>query len=270
MTNNKHNLPQVLVNLFGKRQYSRGASRWSVSNLIAPPKITVLREAYAEEIAARHDISDSFWSLMGSNIHRILEDGADDDHVVEQRIFTEIAGFKISGQIDVQQLTGDTVRLIDWKFTSVWSVTNPKEDWENQLNLYAYLIHKEKGMRVEGIWVCAILKDWKKMDVMRRTNYPEAPIVMVRQPLWSFEKQEAYALERTQALAHATAAFDIGTSLPDCTDEDRWLRDGENKRCENFCEVADWCDQWKALKVAKEAAPPVPKKTRKKKETTDV
>ena len=269
MIKNKHGLPQVLVNLFGKHTYSKGAATWSVTSLISPPKITVLREAYRRQIAADSDISDSFWSLMGTNIHRILQDGAEKDSITEERLFTEIAGHVISGQIDVQYITGNTVRIIDWKFTSVWSVQRPKPEWEAQLNLYAYLVKKVKGFDVEGIWVCAILKDWKKMDTFRRQNYPEAPIMMVRQPLWSEATQEAYATNAVKSLVAAQAALDLDGQLPDCTDEDRWLRDGVNLRCENFCDVAPWCEQWHKIRKAKPDEPAKTDKPKRKAKKND-
>lgn len=259
---NKYGLPQVLVNLFGQQEYSRGAATWSVTSLIAPPKIVVMREAYRREIQQEADISDSFWSLMGTNIHRILQDGKEEGAIVEERVFADIEGHIISGQIDQQKISGNTVRIIDWKFTSVWSVQRPKPEWEAQLNLYAYLLRKVKGLEIEGVWVCAILKDWKKMDLQRRKEYPPLPIMMMRQPLWSYEQQEAYATKAVKSLVAAQAAFDLDEPLQDCSDEDRWLRDGTNIRCEHFCDVSQWCQQWKEIQAVKVEPAPAPVKKR--------
>lgn len=244
MIHNKHHLPAPFLALFNRRQYSKGDSHWSVTQLISPPKIAVLRDEHAQAIAEKTDLADQFWSLMGSNIHKILEGFEAADHVVEERIHTTVEGLRISGQIDVQRHQNGRVGIVDYKFTSVWSATRPKPEWEQQLNAYAYLLQKEKGLVVESIHVCAILRDWRATDVLRRKEYPEAPVVMREQRLWSFEEQEAWVTARVRGLMEAQAALHLGDELPECSDEDRWLRDGTPIRCNNFCDVRDYCGQW--------------------------
>lgn len=244
MISNRHRLPAPFVALFNRRQYSKGDSHWSVTQLISPPKIAVLRDEHAQAIAEKQDLADQFWSLMGSNIHKILEGFEAADHVVEERIHTTVEGLRISGQIDVQRHQNGKVGIVDYKFTSVWSATRPKPEWEQQLNAYAYLLRKEKGLVVESIHVCAILRDWRATDVARRKEYPEAPVVMREQRLWSYEEQEAWVTERVRGLVAAQAALHLGDELPECSDEDRWLRDGTPIRCSNFCDVRDYCGQW--------------------------
>ena len=252
MPSNKHNLPDAIVNLFGARQYSRGKSRWSVTQLISPPQIAVLREEYAAEISEKSDLSDSFWSLMGSNIHKILEHGSGANHVVEERVFLEVDGTVISGQIDVQKHAEGRVGIIDWKFTSVYAVSRPKEEWEQQANCYAYLLRVVKGYGIDSLQVCAILRDWSKSNIARRKNYPEAPIVMVDLPLWSQEKQESFIRDRLKALNDASARFHLDLPLPPCSPEDRWQRDGDAIRCKNYCDASEWCAQWKLDQIGLE------------------
>lgn len=245
MIQNRHNLPAPFVALFQRRQYSKGDSHWSVSQLVQPPKISVLRDEYADAIGGKADLAEQFWSLMGSNIHKILENYNDDNHTVEERIFTTIDGMRISGQIDLQSHgNAGRVGIVDYKFTSVYSVSKPKPEWEHQLNAYAYLVRRERGLTVESLHVCAILRDWRAMDVQRRTNYPPAPVVMVEIPLWTFAAQEEWVTSRVRGLVNTSTAHHLGEELPACTDEDRWLRDGDPIRCRNFCDVRDYCSQW--------------------------
>jgi hypothetical protein len=141
---NKHNLPQTLVNLAENRDYSRGASDRSITQLIDSPRVSVLRMRNENRI--EEDVVDTFWANLGSALHHITERGADDKHLVEERLFTQVGTWTISGAIDVQRIEDDgSVTVMDYKFTSVWAVKNPKPDWEKQLNCYAYLVAKEKN-----------------------------------------------------------------------------------------------------------------------------
>lgn len=267
MVTNKHNLPQALVNLLGAREYSKGNSHWSVTQLIGAPRITVLRNQFKKEITETEDLSDRFWSLMGSNIHKILEHAVTDNSVVEERIFLETHGVTVSGQIDVQEHSDGVVDLIDWKFTNVYAVSRPKPEWEAQLNLYAYLIQKVKGLKVEKASVCAIIRDWRKTDSLRRSGYPVAPIVMVDIPLWSFTMQEKFFEDRLTTLLHSYAMHSLGEELPECSDEDRWLRDGVYIRCQHYCDVAPYCSQWRDHDKASAGGDPAPAKRRSKRVT---
>ena len=59
---NKHNLPQTLVNLAESRNYSRGKSDRSITQLIDSPQISILSEHHQEELTA--DISERIWILL--------------------------------------------------------------------------------------------------------------------------------------------------------------------------------------------------------------
>lgn len=248
---NKHNLPSQLVRLLGKREYSRGQSRWSVTQLIAPPQLVLLREEHGHKI--EEDISDRFWSLMGSNIHRILEDGSDPDDtdtVVEERIFVDVDGVTISGAIDVQHFIGGARGVLDWKFTSVWSVMNPKPEWEQQLNCYAWLVRTATNNRVDVLHVCAILRDWRKSMLEKQVNYPVAPMIMVPIKLWSDAEQDAFVRARVAALKADWAETQLGGTARPCSPEERWERNGVSVRCKDWCEVSQWCPQWADMKKA--------------------
>jgi hypothetical protein len=183
---------------------------------------------------------------MGTNIHKIQEDAADEHHTPEERIFMDVGGWRISGQMDLQK-QGNSVVVTDWKFTSVWSVMYPKPEWERQVNLYAHLVESTKQIQVSEAQVVAILRDWRKSVGARTKNYPVAPIVKVPVTIWPFAKRQAY-LEHCVASHQAAARdYDWSGTLPECTDEDRWVRKpGEDGiRCkENYCTVSQYCKQY--------------------------
>ena len=241
---NKHNLPQPIVTLLSRHKYSRGKADISVSELISPPQLAVLKREHGHKIV--EDVSERFWALMGTNIHKILEDHANETVRTEERLFTDVEGWVVSGAIDLQQDGDGHVSITDWKFTSVYSVMHPKPEWENQLNLYAALIRRARLCDVSHASVVAILRDWTKSGLSRKSGgYPVAPIVTVGIPLWSADRQERYLQERVKAHQMAAGSHDLDGTLPECTDEERWIRKkGVPTRCKDYCVVAPYCAQW--------------------------
>lgn len=209
-----------------------------------------------------------------------------EDHITEERIFSDVNGWRISGGIDVQKLqaTGG-VKLIDWKVTSTRKVmAGTADDWERQLNVYAYLVEKEKGWRVEEIEVVTILRDWRKAEVGRTAGYPESPIHTVPLTLWPFEQRQEYIEERVRVHKDAYRLKEWGDELPECSTEEMWQksasfavmksaaakratrvftsrldadalaeqiggvvveRSGERLRCKDWCEVSRFCSQYR-------------------------
>lgn len=288
---NKHNLPQTLVNLAMRDTYSRGSAKISVTELIGSPKIRILRQEKRSEITS--DVSEMLWSLLGRAMHHIVEQGADENHIAEERLYADVAGWKVSGGIDLQMIGtgadgGKEVAVSDYKTTTAWAVMNPKLDWERQLNCYAYLIEKSRGWTVTSLTIHAIVRDWNRHEAARRPDYPATPLVVLPQNLWTPEEREAYILDRIKAHQEAETAFDFGDPMPDCTEEERWFRPGklavmregrvkalklfsvnereeaekyaesnkgyveerrgENARCESFCPVSQFCEQFKSLR----------------------
>ena len=290
---NKHGLPQVFVNLASRDKYSRGDARISVTELISSPRIRVMKAKHQEEIT--EDVVDMVWSMFGTAIHNIVEGGADEDHIAEQRLFTEVSGWRLSGGIDLQiavkkaeDSNSQSGSITDYKVTTAWSVMNNKLDWERQLNCYAYLAETVKGWDITSLQIVAIVRDWNRREAARNPDYPQTPIVTVPQALWLPEDRAAYVLDRVKRHQDAERAAEWGEALPTCTDEDRWYRPGklavmkagrvkavklfdvedrreaevfamenggkiverpgENVRCDSYCPVSAWCEQYQGMK----------------------
>jgi len=280
---NKHGAPDVLFKLLGREKYSKGDAKASVTQLISSPRQVLLKKKYDHLIQV--DISDRLYALFGSAVHDMIDRGCDEeDHITEERLFTEVDGWKISGGIDVQRISDSGVKVLDWKVTSASKIMyGSHEDWEKQLNVYAYLVQKEKNVEVEGLEICAILRDWKKSDVGKNPKYPESPIVSISVPLWTFKAQENYIRDRIAAHKEAIRAMEWEEDLPHCTPEEMWEkppsyavmgpsqqravrvyenleeakehasrrpelsveeRPGRKIKCEEYCEVSRWCSQF--------------------------
>jgi len=211
----------------------------------------------------------------------VMERGQTDGHITEERLYTTIDDVTISGQIDLQQEANGGVVITDYKFTSAWAVMNDKPEWEQQLNVYKWLVETVKRKKVVGLKICALIRDYSRHET--RENYPVAPIQMIDIPMWDTITAETYVRERLELHRNAKVSHDFGEALPECSPEERWQsetmyavkrdgrktairvfksieeakdlaqkekgyveeRPGEPKRCTgNYCGVAQWCEQY--------------------------
>jgi hypothetical protein len=286
---NKHELPESIINVLRRPEYTKGKAHLSVTQLLNSPKIVALTQKFWDEL--EQDAADMVWSLFGTAIHKVLEHGKDDNHIVEQRIHAEIDGWNISGAIDLQIVNDKGVDIRDYKTTSAWAVMNEKAEWAQQLNMYAYLVERVKKVPVTSVGIVAIIRDWSRRDAALKEDYPQAPIKEVPIKLWTFEEREAFVMERVHK--HAEAAFAIETEgdLPPCTPQEMWekptmwavkktggvraksvhqseeeanlaiaelgkgyeieVRPGSRTRCETFCPVNHRCLQWHEYQMRK-------------------
>lgn len=286
---NKFNVPEPLVTLASREYYSKGASQYSVTELLSPPRIKRLREQYNEQV--EQDVSDMLWQMLGSALHVVMERGETPGYVTEERLFYEVDGVTISGQIDLQRNDPDGIVITDYKFTSAWAVMQDKKEWEEQLNAYAWLIRKVKGKKVVRLQICALIRDFSRHD--RRDGYPDAPVHMMDLPLWDDARTEGFIRERLDMHRLSRMQHELGEKLPLCTPEERWqsettyavkrdgrktairvfktleeatelaakekgyveTRLGEPKRCTgNYCGVAAFCEQYAADRVGDNAS----------------
>lgn len=275
---NKQNLPQPLLTAVENDPYSRGDSRWSCSQLINPPRITLLQEWHDSEIEV--DVADQIWALLGKIGHGILENVISSDAFREERLYADVKGVRISGQSDY--FNGN---VVDWKFTSVYTRVfgSRLPEYERQLNVYAWL-WRQYGFEVTSLQVCEIYRDWRKGDAAKREDYPPQA-QMLDIPLWSEEDQERYVTGRVEVLKEHENAN--AHDLPHCQPDEYWAqgekwalmrkgrktsirnfdtedaalaaqeieerkkpgtyiehRPARRVRCESYCNAAPWCNQW--------------------------
>lgn len=286
---NKFNIPQTFINVLQRPTYSKGKANLSVTQLINSPKIVALSKKFEDEL--EQDVSEMVWSLFGSAVHSVLEHGKDDNHRVEERLHAEIDGYKISGAIDLQIVGELGIQIRDYKTVSVWAVMNEKIEWEQQLNIYAWLVEKVKGEPVSDLGIVAIIRDWSRRDAGIKEGYPEAPIKEIPIRLWTFEEREAFVSARVHAHAETEFAIESDSDVPPCTPEEMWekptmwavkktggvraksvhgsegeanaalekagngyeieMRPGSRTRCESFCPVNHRCQQWREYQESK-------------------
>lgn len=291
---NKFNLPDTIVRAayVNDERYDKGKVDRSVTQIIQPPRIDMLRKAHFREI--EKDVSEEWWALFGNAVHSILEMGATDKMIVEERLFMEMDGWWISGMIDLQEFDKEGITVSDYKVTTAYALMQEggvKPEWVEQLNLLALLIAVNKDVRVKAnLQIVAIVRDWQRTQAAIDPLYPQAPVVKLNVPLWSMAKQKTFLRDRIRLHRESEMLYDVGIALPYCTDEERWMRDskwgvigpkakkaarvydneqdakddlaarkpgyrieyrpGKSVRCDgNFCGVAQWCEQWAAIKA---------------------
>lgn len=218
---NKFNLPQTFVNITRRPTYSKGKANLSATELINSPRIVQLRKAHEAEV--EYDVSEMVWSIFGTAIHNVLEHGKDENHIVEERLHAEVDGWSISGAIDLQVINEDgTYTINDYKTTGAWAVMNEKVEWEQQLNIYAWLVEHVKNVTVSKLEIVAIIRDWSRRDAALKVNYPDAPIKVIPIQVWTQEFREQFIRDRITQHSNAMLTAELGESLPHCTPEQMW------------------------------------------------
>jgi hypothetical protein len=273
---NKLGLPAPIVRAVERDPYNRGRSDFTVTQLVGPPRLRVLRKRHSAEIS--EDVADRIYSLIGQSVHTILERAAMEGALAEKRLYMDIDGYTIGGQLDHYVFIEGV--LSDYKVTSQLADLE-KPDWLMQLNFLALLL-AHNGYAVHKLEIAAIFRDWSKTRAKADPDYPQLPVALAPFPLWTQDHALSELKERIRIHVEAES------ELPLCTDEERWYRaaqwavvkpgnkkatalhplrgmaeadaanrgkqyiveqrPGVNVRCENYCEAADFCTQWQALK----------------------
>lgn len=273
---NKHGLPEALVAAVTNDPY-RGGGDISVTALIDAPQRRQLFTTHSDQVV--QDVSERIWALLGQAVHHILERAGGNETLVEQRLYADIEGWKLSGQFDRLHLESNT--LSDYKVTTTYKKDGDK-GWERQLNVLRWLAH-QNGIAVDTLEIVAIFRDWRKVEADRNADYPAVNVKIIPVPVWSLEETEAYI--RWRIGLHKSVRD--GAVLP-CTDEERWYsgttyalmkpnakralrvlpsppaptdipdgcevveRQGIYRRCQSYCEVAPFCTQWQSSQTVLE------------------
>ena len=279
---NKHGIPDTFVNVLKRPTYSKGKAHLSATQLLNSPKIVALTKKFEDEL--EQDVSDMVWSIFGTAIHGVLEHGKDDNHIVEERLHATFDGWRISGAIDLQIVTGqDTISIRDYKTTSAWAVMNEKIEWEQQLNIYAWLVETCKLKIVDSVGIVAIIRDWSRREAAKNPDYPQSPVKEIPINLWPYQQREDFISERISKHSECEFHMETDEELPPCTPEEMWekpttyalktkggvraikvyetmedaeracdekvheieVRLGTRTRCESFCPVNNYCQQWR-------------------------
>jgi hypothetical protein len=278
---NKLKLPQAIYDAIVNDEYDRGESDITVTQLIQPVQMTKLQMEYEDKLV--EDIADNIYALMGKSIHYILEK-AESIMPVEKRLYIDIDGVKLGGQLDrlalISKDGGFSGKVQDYKIASVWEyIHGLNKEKEEQLNCLAYILN-QNNYPVSELEIIMIFRDWQKSKAKYDKDYPQQQIAIINISLWPIDNQKAFIEHK---IMHFQSDYIFG-----CTDNDKWAtndvyavknnkqkkalklfsnyedaadyvsanvkadsietRKGENKRCDSYCNVKDFCPQYAKLR----------------------
>jgi hypothetical protein len=259
-------LPDAFVAAVKNDPYTGGGDI-SVTKLIDAPQRRVLYSKFKDFVV--EDVSDRVWALMGQAVHTVLE-RAGTSALVEERLFMDVNGWKLSGQFDRLHVADKTIQ--DWKVTSTYKAEGD-DSWTKQLNILRMLAIKN-GHDIERLQVVAIFRDWQRSKAERDPKYPQSNVKIIELPVWSDSHAMEYITERVSMHQAAVKGEQVL-----CSDDERWyagstfalMKDGNKRatkvadtkeelgepakgffieerkggyrRCEGYCEVAPFCPQ---------------------------
>jgi len=263
---NLRGLPDAFVAAVKNDPYTGGGDI-SVTKLIDAPQRRVLYSKFKDFVV--EDVSDRVWALMGQAVHTVLE-RAGTSALVEERLFMDVNGWKLSGQFDRLHVADKTIQ--DWKVTSTYKADGD-DSWTKQLNILRMLAIAN-GHDIERLQVVAIFRDWQRSKAERDEKYPQSNVKVIELPVWSNEYAMQYISERVAMHQAAVKGEEVL-----CSDDERWYagstfalmkegnkratkvadtkealgepakgffieeRKGGYRRCEGYCEVAPFCPQ---------------------------
>lgn len=266
----KGNLPDALYEAIVRTnsKYTKGNADYSTTELIDSPRIAQLKRKHWDEI--EENAEDMLWRFFGHISHEVLANTSDWNVLKEERMYAILENKTISGCPDLF----DGNKVTDYKITSIYKVKNGvDESWEQQLNIYRYIL-VNNGWQPKELEIVAICRD---------AHVGDSKVVMLPVAMWDMAKAESYLRGRIQAHTEAFITLPLCTEderwyterkyavmktgnkralklfslkveanlyLKKIQEKEKKLiyideRPGISKRCEKYCVVSRFCDQFK-------------------------
>ena len=284
---NKFNLPQPFVDLVSGDTYSKGESDITTTGLAQPPKIAELTRRHGGEITmdASEKVWTMMGTANHYVLEQIALRNPE-RYVTEQRFYLDIDGVKLGGQIDL--FDRETETLWDYKVSSVYkAMSDDKLEWTKQANVNK-LLCEHNGIFPKKLAILLVCKDWKRKEAEFKADYPKCAIQEIPLPIWREEETLAYIksrinLHNAAKLIEEEDAIPVCTEEERWAKPTTWAvlkekgakravnggiyeleseaiahakrisgaiekRDGSNPRCENYCQVRQWCNFGRNLK----------------------
>jgi len=215
---NKLNLPDGIVKAVSTEKHNL-PNTLSATTLIQGIKQIILTDRHWEEL--EDDVSERIWAVWGQAVHSLLEHEGENDFS-EQEMSFKVGNITVTGRIDNYNIKLGI--LCDYKTASINKIKfKDFRDWYLQGLIYAWLLNKN-NFPIKTCRFIALLKDHKKSEVLRDSQYPKVPVYV-------------YEFDVTQQ-----ALFKIGifiqnkindylkyltfndNAIPPCSSEERWER----------------------------------------------
>jgi len=253
---NPYGLPMPLCKAieWQGKAHSKGKANISVTSLIDAPLQFFLKRILMALVVVEY--SDRLWALYGTIAHTILEKAVGEaaGQLRELRMFAEIGGWTVSGQMDLWE---EPEAMTDYKFTSTYNVLEGvRREWINQENTYFTLMRHSKDPELEGVsdrlqrlQICAMLRDHGPRHLAKLPSKTK----VLEVPVWPAEEADDYVLERVaiHREAEENAIADPEYIPPRCDVDERWTRAPTfavmkrgNKRAKKVCGTRGEAEAW--------------------------
>jgi hypothetical protein len=280
---NRRNLHPAIVEAVTQDPYHAGDCDITVTQLIGPPQIRYLARKHHDELV--DDVSDRIWSLLGQAIHVILERAGTGD-IREGRLYANLSGWRIGGQMDSYSFAEKKLSDYKFTTVWSVIFGKPEWEWQLNayawlLRQNGYDVREAEIVAILRDWsrrkarfesnypadpvvqIPMPLWDQEKLDrylryriwVHRRGDgiecseqerwYQGTKVAVVKNGCTRASRvldtrEQAMEWAWQKGLVQDPKAGEIpGYSFED--------RPGANVRCEDYCLVAQFCEQWKRL-----------------------
>lgn len=195
--------------------------------------------------------------------------------------------YTVSGQADlVRDNANAPFDIWDWKFSSIYQFKNgPKPEYIAQLNILRLLAKRDAKLEARGLYSAPIYRDWSARQSKTTPAYPSTQVQVFSVERWPDCQTIGYICERIQLhLAarsgnlpecspeerwskgatyrvvkkggtraakngiHALRQFAESHQKQLGDDYVVQKKEAESIRCESYCPVADFCQQWQSIK----------------------
>lgn len=247
----------------------------------------ILKKAAGVLVSRYNKTNDKQTLAAAKWLKRIAEDSFKEDRWELERTLSNYFpefDIKVYGTFDLHDRLLN--RIEDYKLTKSWAFTHQEEktEWAEQQNVYRYLYYLETGKVIDHLRIWGLFRDWNSAHTNKR-NYPPRPIMPVDLPVWDMKKTELFVRERLELhVAAASGEIPKCTGKERWAEAAVWkiYRPGQkssifktdrediakeklsefemkypgayieevpgiNKRCREFCPVAQVCPQWKSI-----------------------
>ena len=182
----------------------------SVTTLLQPAWMVYLQDRHWDEIVV--DPMSLLPAALGNAWHEEAAKCDPGGGMSEARIEVPIGDWTLTGQPDYW----DPDVIVDRKTAKVWSRVFGKPEWEQQLNLYRWLIHTATGNLIPRLEVHVLYTDWTDRGAMRNADHPRKRFEVIEAPVWGIDTADRFIEKRLSALEKAI--------VDPCTPEERWER----------------------------------------------
>lgn len=212
----------------------------SVTTLLKPAHMVRLHYRHQHEVVV--DPVDMIPAMVGiawhNEMYRATNITDEGEVWKEAGYHAGIAGWTLTGIVDWHD--GKTLR--DYKTARMWSRVFGRREWEEQLNLYRWLLWMN-GHKIEDLEIHAVYLDWSENQVKRNEDFPRERFEVIPIRAWPFADTEIFIKQRLKALEKWDGI---------CNPEERWERDEHwavkmkgriraLKRCTTLMEAEDFC-----------------------------